>query len=80
MTRNEILEQVQSIFKEVLKSEDVVLTDDTTAQDVNGWDSLTHVEIISEMEKHFGLRFSLREMLSWKSVGKMLDTLEKKLG
>lgn len=80
MTRNEILEQVQSIFKEVLKSEDVVLTDDTTAQDVNGWDSLTHVTIISEMEKHFGLRFSLREMLSWKSVGKMLDTLEKKLG
>ena len=80
MTRNEILEQVQSIFKEVLKNEDVVLTDDTTAQDVNGWDSLTHVTIISEMEKHFGLRFSLREMLSWKSVGKMLDTLEKKLG
>ena len=80
MTRNEILEQVQSIFKDVLKNEDIVLTDDTTAQDVNGWDSLTHVTIISEMEKHFGLRFSLREMLSWKSVGKMLDTLEKKLG
>ena len=80
MTRNEILEQVQSIFKDVLKNDDVVLTDDTTAQDVNGWDSLTHVTIISEMEKHFGLRFSLREMLSWKSVGKMLDTLEKKLG
>ena len=80
MTRSEILEQVQSIFKDVLKNDDVVLTDDTTAQDVNGWDSLTHVTIISEMEKHFGLRFSLREMLSWKSVGKMLDTLEKKLG
>ncbi len=80
MTRNEILEQVQSIFKDVLKNDDVVLTDDTTAQDVNGWDSLTHVEIISEMEKHFGLRFSLKEMLSWRNVGKMLDTLEKKLG
>ena len=70
MTRNEILEQVQSIFKDVLKNDDVVLTDDTTAQDVNGWDSLTHVEIISEMEKHFGLRFSLKEMLSWRNVGK----------
>lgn len=80
MTRSEILEQVQSIFKDVLKNDDVVLTDDTTAQDVNGWDSLTHVEIISEMEKHFGLRFSLKEMLSWRNVGKMLDTLEKKLG
>lgn len=80
MTRNEILEQVQSIFKDVLKNDDVVLADDTTAQDVNGWDSLTHVEIISEMEKHFGLRFSLKEMLSWRNVGKMLDTLEKKLG
>ena len=80
MTRNEILEQVQSIFKDVLKNDDVVLSDDTTAQDVNGWDSLTHVEIISEMEKHFGLRFSLKEMLSWRNVGKMLDTLEKKLG
>lgn len=72
--------QVQEIFRTVLQNESVVLTDETTAEDVPGWDSLTHVVIISEIEKHFGVRFSIREMLSWKTVGKMVDCVAKKIG
>ena len=79
MERAEIMNQVQEVFRNVLKSNVVVLTDETTAADVPGWDSLTHVVLISEIEKHFGLRFSIREMLSWKTIGKMVDCLEKKL-
>lgn len=72
--------QVQEIFRTVLKNEAVVLTDEMTAEDVPGWDSLTHVVLISEIEKHFDIRFSIREMLSWKTVGKMVENIAKKIG
>ena len=80
MERTEIIAQVQEIFRTVLKNEAVVLTDEMTAEDVPGWDSLTHVVLISEIEKHFGIRFSIREMLSWKTVGKMVESIVKKIG
>ena len=80
MERSEIMMQVQEIFRTVLKNESVVLSDETTAEDVPGWDSLTHVELIATIEKHFGIRFSIREMLSWKTVGKMVDCVAKKIG
>lgn len=79
MERSEIMTQVQEIFRTVLKNESVVLSDETTAEDVPGWDSLTHVELIATIEKHFGIRFSIREMLSWKTVGKMVDCVAKKI-
>ena len=72
--------RVQAIFRTVLKNEAVILDDETTAEDVPGWDSLTHVELIATIEKDFGIRFSIREMLSWKTVGKMVDCIAKKIG
>ncbi len=80
MERSEILSKVQAIFRTVLKNEAVILDDETTAEDVPGWDSLTHVELIATIEKDFGIRFSIREMLSWKTVGKMVDCIAKKIG
>ena len=79
MERTEVMAQVQAIFRTVLQNESLVLTDELTAEDVPGWDSLTHVVLISEIEKHFGIRFSIREMLSWKTVGKMVDSIVKKV-
>lgn len=80
MSREEILSNVQVVFRNVLKDESLVLTNETVADDVEGWDSLTHVQLISEIEKFFDIKFSLREMLSWKTVGKMIDCIEKKVG
>lgn len=80
MNREEILSNVQVVFRNVLKDESLVLRDETVADDVEGWDSLTHVQLISEIEKFFNIKFSLREMLSWKTVGKMIDCIEKKIG
>lgn len=79
MKREVVLSEVQDVFRNVLKSESIVLHDDMVANDVPGWDSLTHVQLISEIENHFGIRFSLKEMLSWKTVGKMIDCVEKKV-
>ena len=51
MTREEVMTMLHGIFQEVLKKEDLVLTDETTAHDVDGWDSVTNVMIIDEIEK-----------------------------
>ena len=79
MNRTEILQQIEAIFKDVLDDENIVLTETTTADDVEGWDSLTHIQLIVAIEKHFKIKFSSKEILSWKNVGEMLDAIFSKL-
>ncbi len=78
MERNEILMKVQDIFRDVLDDEDIVLEDQTTAEDVEDWDSLSHIQLIKEIEKLFAIRFTSREILSWNNVGEMIDCIASK--
>lgn len=80
MTHNEALEQVQSIFQEVLKRQDIQLEESFTANDVDGWTSLSHMMIISSIEKQFGFRFNFREVMKFKNVGDLCDAIVKKIG
>ena len=57
----------------------LVLADTTTASDVEGWDSLNHVTLVMAIEEHFKVRFVTWEVMSWQTVGEMLDCLETKL-
>mgnify|MGYP003590955354 CR=1 FL=1 len=79
MTRSEILKRVNDIFRDILENESILLTDDTTADDVEEWDSLTHVQLVVSIEKAFSIRFSSHEILSWKNIGEMMDAIEKKI-
>ena len=79
MERNEILKRVEEIFREELEKEDLVLTDETTADDVDGWDSLSHVQLVAAMEVAFGIEFKSREILSWDNVGDLIDSIQKKV-
>ena len=79
MERNEILKRVEEIFREELEQEDLVLSDETTADDVDGWDSLSHVQLVAAMEEVFGIEFKSREILSWDNVGDLIDSIEKKV-
>ena len=79
MERNEILKRVEEIFREELEQEDLVLTDGTTADDVDGWDSLSHVQLVAAMEEAFGIEFKSREILSWDNVGDLIHSIEKKV-
>ena len=79
MEKTEILSQVQHIFRDVLDDEAIVLDMPTTANDVEGWDSLTHIQLIVSIEKHFKIKFTSREILSWKNVGEMIDSIDAKL-
>ena len=75
---NEILTQVNEIFKDVLDNEDIQLTPSTTADDIEEWDSLTHVQLIVAIEKHFKIRFSTSEITSYKNVGELCEGVQKK--
>ena len=80
MEKMEILNQVQEIFCDVLDNEKIVLTNETSANDIEEWDSLTHIQLIVAIEKYFKIKFTSKEILSWKNVGEMIDAIASKLG
>ncbi len=77
MSRTEILNKVTEIFHDVFDDETIVITDGTTAEDIDDWDSLTHITLISEIEDAFDMKFAMKDVLGMKNVGEMLDILEK---
>lgn len=78
MERKEIMAELEKIFAEALQEEQVTLTDETTAADVEGWDSVSNMIIISEVEKHFGVKLKLREIIRMKNVGALCDLIVEK--
>lgn len=76
MTRQEIFEKLNEIFSDVF-DESITVTDATTSADIEDWDSLTHITLISEVEDAFGIKFSMKDVLGMKNVGEMADIIEK---
>lgn len=66
METKELLEILNGIFRKVLKRDNITLTESTTAHDVEGWDSLTNMVLLTEIEKKFGVRFTFREIVKLK--------------
>ena len=79
MEKQEILAQVQEIFRDVLDNEDIVLTNETTANDIEEWDSLSHIQLIVAIEKNFKIKFTSLEIMKWKNVGEMVDTIYQRI-
>lgn len=79
MERDDILAKVQEVFRDELEVEDLALNDETTADDVEEWDSLSHVQLVVALEKAFGIKFTSREILSWDNVGDLVDCISKKI-
>jgi acyl carrier protein len=79
MDKTEILKKVNVVFVDVLDDEKIVLTEATTANDVEEWDSLNHIQLVVAVEKKFGIRFTSREIQGWKNVGEMVDSISTKI-
>jgi acyl carrier protein len=79
MERNDIMAQVQEVFRDELELDDLVLEDATTAEDVEEWDSLSHVQLVVALEKSFNIKFTSREILSWDNIGDLVDCISKKI-
>jgi acyl carrier protein len=75
MEKSELLKEVNNIFIDVLDDEDIVLAYETSADDVEDWDSLNHIQLIVAIEKRFQIRFTSQEIQRWKNVGEMLDSM-----
>lgn len=78
MERNDYLEKVQDIFRDVLDNEDITLDMQTTADDIEEWDSLSHIQLIVAIEKEFKIKFTSKEILSWNNVGEMIEAISRK--
>ena len=78
MPNQEILDQIQEIFRDQLDDESIALTNETTANDVEDWDSLTHIMLVVAIEKHFKIKFTSSEILTWKNVGEMIECISEK--
>ncbi|MEA5050595.1 MAG: acyl carrier protein [Oscillospiraceae bacterium] len=79
MNRTEISEKVNGIFRDIFDDDTLVITDETTAADIEDWDSLEQINILVAMEKTFGIKFSVGEVEGLKNVGEMMDLIASKL-
>ena len=78
MNRNEIFKHVNEVFVDVLDDGNIVLSEETTANDVDDWDSLNHIQLVVAIEKLFKIRFSSKEIQSWNNVGEMINSILEK--
>ena len=79
MDRQEIMERINVIFRDVFDDDTLVIVDSTNAEDIEDWDSLEHINLIMAMEKDFDLKFNLKEVGELDNVGEMADLIERKL-
>ena len=81
MERKEIFEKLNEIFEDVLDLDETPnLTDVASADDIEEWDSLSHIQLIVAIEKEFKLKFTSLEIMKWNNVGEMVDSMIQKLG
>jgi acyl carrier protein len=74
----ETLEILNGIFRQVFDDNSLSVTREITANDIEEWDSLTHINLVIAIEMHFGIKFGLGEMKSLRNVGEMVDLITKK--
>jgi acyl carrier protein len=79
MDKSAILDTLTDVFRKVLDDPAITLTPETTAEDVENWDSLNHVFIVVEVEQRFGIKFQAAEMEELKNVGELVDLIERRL-
>lgn len=79
MDRSSILEKLNEIFIEVIDEDTISLKEASTAKEVEGWDSLTHIQLVVAIEKYFKIRFTSKEIQEWKNVGELIDSIINKL-
>ena len=76
----DLMSELTQVFQDVFEDDDLVISRGTTAADVAGWDSLQHVTLILQVERRFGFRLSSAEVADLKSVGDLLDIVQRRLG
>lgn len=75
MSREEVFETLTQVFQEYFDDDTIILREETTADDIEDWDSLEHINLIVSIEKQFGMKFSMGEVTTMKNVGEMVSII-----
>lgn len=78
MERATVIEQLTPVFRKIFNAPELVITDEMTANDVEGWDSLSHMLLIADVEAAFSIKFKLKELNKMRNVGDMIDVILSK--
>ncbi|MFM2359920.1 MAG: hypothetical protein RLY16_1913 [Bacteroidota bacterium] len=78
MDNTQILNSIQEILRDVADDDAIVINENSTADDVEGWDSLTHIQLVVAIEKQFKIKFTAAEIQKWKNVGEMIVSIGAK--
>jgi acyl carrier protein len=75
MDRKEIIGKLNEIFEDIIDEGPVFLSETSTSKDVDGWDSLTQIQLIVAIEKAYNIRFTSEEIIAWRNIGEMIDCI-----
>lgn len=75
MTREEVFETLNEVFRDVFDDESITVNETTTSEDIEDWDSLEHINLIAAVEQEFGMKFSMGQVVTMKNVGEMADII-----
>ena len=78
MTKQEILEKIESIVTASLNHHDFTMTEETKPEEITGWDSMANAMILTAIEQEFGIKFKFADMLAWKTVGELAEIVRLK--
>lgn len=73
MSREEVYTRLNEVFRDVFDRDDITVGDETTAADIDGWDSLIHITLMDAVEEEFDIRFDMKTVVKMKNVGEMVD-------
>lgn len=78
MTKNELFTRLDGVFQDVFDDDTIHVNEDTTADDIEDWDSLEHITLIDAVEEEFGMKFKMSEVSTMKNVGEMARIIAKR--
>lgn len=79
MSREEVFKKLNEVFCDVFDDDEIVINDETTADDIEDWDSLEHINLVVATENCFGVKFNMGEVAKLKNVGAMVDLILSKI-
>lgn len=77
MNREEIFEKLTEVFEDVFDDEDLEISETITSDDIEGWDSLVHINLIGSIEDEFGIKFAMEDLKNLESVSKIIDRIQE---
>jgi len=80
METDELYKRLNEVFRDVFDDDEIVVSTETTAKDIDGWDSLRHVRLLLTIERAFGIKFSAYEVNKLKNVGHLAKLVQAKIG